>query len=162
MKKALTAITPFIPHIAIGLVLIITLVIVRKQIMNIFSGFGSGDRSGDIQDLTDSLSQYQKVRLPRDDSYYQLMANKLYSAMDQWVPSFITRFDDATYKELESLSADELRRIVSEFGLKRKATFGGLITQLEKASLFEWFEDELGRTELDRMRSIFKKTGLWG
>lgn len=71
--------------------------------------------------------------------------------------------EDKLFKELEPLSADQLRAVYHCFGVKDRTN--GLIT-LYTGDLFDWYEKELDSwgmkpTEMERMRAIWAKARIW-
>lgn len=71
----------------------------------------------------------------------------------------------ALYAQVESLTADQLRALAYCFGVQDRTN--GLIS-IWTGDIFRWYEKALddvhwfgSETELDKMRKIWAKTGLW-
>lgn len=164
MNPAIDILKKFTWQIVGGLLLLVlVLVLLKKTGKGLFSIF-SDQNKDELTKAAESNIKSTSVstsRLSFDKTYYTTWANKFYQSMYGWAPYFVNRYSEQDYLELESLNADELKMIFKEFGVKRKENWLGLHYQTT-GTLFDWFENELTGTELERIKSIFRKTGLWG
>jgi|GEM_PF-4888500 len=164
MNKAAAILKPFAFHIVGGIVLLIVVLVVIKKTRKGIANFFTDENRSELEKLQETNIKNittSSANLSFDNTYYTTWAGKLYNAMYGWAPFIASRFSEEDYAELGALNADELKKIVKEFGVKEKSNWMGLHHQLT-GTLFDWFENELSGSELQRMRDIFRKTGLWG
>lgn len=98
--------------------------------------------------------------LPNPLEFYDIIADNVYLAMNDLMTN-----EEAMFSALEPLSATELAQVAKSFGRRRtsQSVFGLFDYEIgPDATIFQWFNDELSGSELDRMRNIWAKTGLWG
>jgi len=139
------AIIPILPYLAIG---VVAFIIYRKV---------AGGQAG--FDLTSGGDIPAPRNLPRPDYVYQTIAERQFNAMNMWGTD-----SDSLFSSLQGLTSSELVAVASAFG-KRASTISLFPTTQQSISfprnLFEWYDSELGGSDLDRMRAIWASTGLY-
>jgi len=138
-------IIPILPYLAIG---VVAFIIYRKV---------AGGQAG--FDLTAPSDIPTPRNLPKPDYVYQTIAERQFNAMNMWGTD-----SDTLFSSLQGLTSSELVAVASAFG-KRASTISLFPTTQQSISfprnLFEWYDSELGGSDLDRMRAIWASTGLY-
>ncbi|KAB2913530.1 MAG: hypothetical protein F9K23_17040 [Bacteroidetes bacterium] len=101
-------------------------------------------------------------KLTRDSFYYKNIADQLYNEMSKRFIVFdiYTYNSSALFSYVQGLNADELKQVVKYFGVRSQKAW--VIYKLsDGGTLFEWFDNILTKDHLEKMRDIFKPTGLW-
>lgn len=160
-----------------GIVLLVVLLVIIRQLKNIITGVPTAIKEvfedEDIRELTDSQkSGIDKIHVKssninRPDLFYNSIVSELYFAMQG--AQIGRRFTREDIDALGLLNADELKKIVKLFGIRRKRPLDGWLSDKlpDKmqggivGNLIDWFKDELSGSELKEMQNIFQKTGLW-
>ncbi|MEQ8628107.1 hypothetical protein [Ekhidna sp.] len=163
------AIIPYLPYI-IGVILVILIISKISKGVDWFGGRiaswwdgGRSERKGDLQKGKEKEVKGLKsntTNLSFDKSYYTRWANKFYDKFNTFMVPWSDTFTKEEWDILQSFNKDELSLIVKEFGIKDRPNFWG-VRDLP-GNLFDWIEDEVKGEDLNRLKKIFAKTGLWG
>jgi hypothetical protein len=89
------------------------------------------------------------------NSVAQLKAKQLFDAMDQ-----LGTNEAAMFNAVKDLNGASLQKVYSAFGIKKYLGFAWTNYIGTDKDLFGWFNEELGGTDLKRMKEIWKKSGL--
>lgn len=118
---------------------------------------------------TDEFQEEQVKRIPVDtkklvnDSFkYKSIADQLYNELSKRIPvaNLFTYNSSTLFSIVTGLNTEELKQVVKDFGVRSLKIFN-LISLPDGGTLFEWFDNILTKDHLERMREIFKSTGLW-
>lgn len=118
---------------------------------------------------TDEFQEEQVKRIAVDskklssDSFkYKSIADQLYNELSKRIPvaNVFTYNSNTLFSMVSGLNTDELKQVVKDFGV-RSLKMLNLINLSDGGTLFEWFDNILTKEHLQRMREIFKPTGLW-
>jgi Sec-independent protein translocase protein TatA len=95
--------------------------------------------------------------LPKQPQAYISIANQLEQAMNH------SGTDETTiFKLLQPLQTNELIQVYKDFGIRRNYVFG---VEFVTGDLFQWFQEEFSGwfdgDSLDKLKAIYKPTGLW-
>ena len=85
----------------------------------------------------------------------QTIANRLYYAMAD-----IGTDESLLFSSLQNLTAQQLIQVYNAYGTRPYAYTGSWFGIGYPLDLFGWFNKELGRNDLQRMKQIWAKTGL--
>mgnify|MGYP003148062274 FL=1 len=83
------------------------------------------------------------------------IANRLYNAMYDFGTN-----ENQLFANLQPLSASDLIKVYNAYGQKDYALVGSIPFTGSSLDLFGWFQKELGKNDLNRMRDLWAKTGL--
>ena len=104
-------------------------------------------------------TKVDQSKLPGDPSKYANIAGIQYEAMNSWGTD-----EDALFNSLQGLNTEELKAVYKAFG-KRPSTISLIPGTAQSISaprtIFEWYNAELGSSDLTKMGNIWKPTGLW-
>lgn len=117
----------------------------------------------DIKVMESAVKQVRVVwsKLPKPKSHYEMLALSHREELD----TTGNMDEDVIFSHVEKLSAEELKALYYCFGVKDHTTVIG--QAIFTGNLFRWYEkllDDWGvkPTELQRMKSIWAKTKMWG
>lgn len=101
-------------------------------------------------------------KLVKDKFYYKNVAEQLYNELKKHVPltNIFTYDSKALFGYIPGLNNDELKQVAKEFGVRSLMAFD-LIKMPDGGTLFEWFDNILSKTDLEKMRAVWAGTGLW-
>lgn len=95
-------------------------------------------------------------------AYYETVAEQSHELMNG---STSNSEEQELIEMVEDLNSEELRAVFNAFGSKRYAVNGDPVLIpwfYPEKNLFGWYQEELSKNDLERMKAIWAKTELWG
>jgi len=105
---------------------------------------------------TVKASNPNAANLQFDRPVYKQIAQDQYNAMEGFGTNETILFDT-----LDNLNGDDLKMVFMDFGLRAPGSRVSGLWKYDRGNIFTWYNAELSGSDLEKMREVWKKSGLW-